>query len=294
MERKDQIKEFLKRAKAEGDLSGKGIITPSNDIRNSLFKGRDLAEEALAYEVLKNTGVPIPGKGASRSQIENFLQDIAKERYPELGDLDLDLVKGLSADKGAYALYNTGTDKMLMDRDRVAKSPIKAVADLLHDNAHRYDNKILKDNSGREIDDAAFRAARGEIKSAPNLVEAYDAVAKKAKHHVEIPSLREGSFSLGALKSFLKSGTFKGAAPILAKGAAAGATGLMSLASEAADAETLNDGTEEESFIRDMQEKNRRMKTLEQYPEAQKMYDEMDSGKAFDFRRDALNKLIAK
>ncbi len=36
------------------------------------------------------------------------------------------------------------------------------------------------------------------------------------------------------------------------------------------------------------------MKTLQQYPEAQKMYDEMDSGKAFDFRRDALNKLVTK
>ena len=114
MERKDQIKEFLKRAKSEGDLSGEGILLPRKSLKSSLLQGRDLAEEALAYEVLKNTGVPIPGKGASRSQIENFLQDIAKERYPELGDLDLDLVKGLSADKGAYALYNTDTDKMLM------------------------------------------------------------------------------------------------------------------------------------------------------------------------------------
>lgn len=294
MERKDQIREFLKRAKTEGDVSGSGIIVPRKTIEKSLLQGRDLAEEALADEVLRNTGVPIPGKGASRSQIENFLQDIAKERYPELGDMDLDLIKDLSKNEGAVASYNPATDKLLMDRERVAKSPVKAVADLLHESGHRYDNKILGNNSGKEIDDAAFRAARSEIKSAPNFVEGYDAVARKAKHHAEIPSLREGSFGLGALKSMLKSGKFKGMAPILAKGAAAGATGLMSLASEAADAETLNDGTEEEAFIRDMQEKNRRMKTLEQYPEAQKMYDEMDSGKAFDIKRDALRNLIKK
>jgi hypothetical protein len=43
-------------------------------------------------------------------------------------------------------------------------------------------------------------------------------------HHAEIPKLREGSFGLGALKSMIKSGTFK-ALPIIG-GAATAATAL--------------------------------------------------------------------
>jgi hypothetical protein len=53
-------------------------------------------------------------------------------------------------------------------------------------------------------------------------------------------------------------------------------------------------GNEDAAFKRESDEYNRRKKTLAQYPEASQMYEELDQGKAFDARRDALLRLTQK
>jgi hypothetical protein len=238
-----------------------------------------LAEDSLAHEVLKSTGVSVPGKGASQSQVENFLQDISKERYPELGDLDLEIGNNLSNERD----YSPKTGKIRLDKEMVRKDPIKAVAGILHENGHKYDDKILN-YRGKEIDDAAFRKVRDKIKGQVDPTDIYETVAKSVGHHAEIPSLREGSYGLGALKSILKSGRFKSLAPLLG-----GAAGLaVSGVSEAADTEAMGDAAEQEAFQRESDEANRRSKALKTNPEMKAVYENIDNP---DMKRQALNRI---
>ena len=281
MDKKKALELFTKDLKEYGSTDSGLLMPKRKDLRNSAFQARDLAEDSLANEVLKSTGVPIPGRGASKNQVENFLQDLSKERYPELGDLDLEIGDNMSDAEGTY---NTKTGKIRLDKDMVRKDPTKAVAGLLHENAHKYDDKILKYKNGKEIDDAAFRKVRDKIKGQVDPTDVYEAVAKSAGHHAQIPELREGSFGLGALKSILKSGKFKSVAPLLG-----GAAGLaISGVSEAADTEAMGDALEQEAFQRESDEANRRSKALKINPKMKEVYDNIDNP---DLKREALNRI---
>jgi hypothetical protein len=282
MDKKKALELFTKDLKEYGSTDSGLILPKRKDLRNSAFQARDLAEDSLAHEVLKSTGVPIPGKGASKNQVENFLQDLSKERYPELGDLDLEIGENMSDAEGTY---NTGTGKIRLDKDMVRKDPIKAVAGLLHENAHKYDDKILNYKSGKEIDDAAFRKVREKITGKVDPTDIYETVAKSTGHHAEIPVLREGgSFGLRALKSMLKSGKFKSVAPLLG-----GAAGLaISGVSEAADTEAMGDALEQEAFQRESDEANRRSKALKINPKMKEVYDNIDNP---DLKREALSRI---
>jgi len=68
--------------------------------------------------------------------------------------------------------------------------------------------------------------------------EVYEAMA--GKHHAQIPKLREGTYGLGALKNYLKSGTFK-ALPYVGT-ALAGAAALSSPDASAAAADLVIPG----------------------------------------------------
>jgi hypothetical protein len=280
MDRKKTLESYINDMKDYGSTDSGLLIPKRKDIRNSAFEARDLAEEALAHEVLKNTGVSIPAKGSSKSQVENFLQDVSKEYYPELGDVDLEIGENMSDNEGTY---NRKTGKIQLDKEMVRKDPRKAVAGLLHENAHKYDDKILN-YSSKEIDDAAFRKVRDKIKGQVDPTDVYETVARSVGHHAEIPELREGSFGAGALKSMLKSGRFKSLAPLLG-----GAAGLaVSGVSEAADTEAMGDATEQEAFQRESDEANRRSKALKSNPEMKAIYESIDNP---DLKRQALNRI---
>jgi hypothetical protein len=284
MDKKKALELFTNDLRDYGSTDSGLLIPKSKDLRNSATNARDLAEDALAHQVLKETGVPIPGKGASKNQVENFLQDISKERYPELGDVDLEIGDNLPVEGN----YSSKTGKIRLDKEMVRKDPVKAVSGLLHENGHKYDDKILN-YRGKEIDDAAFRKVRDKIKGQVDPTDIYETVARSVGHHAEIPVMREGSFGLGALKSILKSGKFKSVAPLLlAKGVAGGATGMLSLASEAADSEEMGDAAEQEAFQRESDEANRRSKALKKNPEMKAVYENIDNP---DLKREALMRI---
>lgn len=104
-----------------------------------------------------------------------------------------------------------------------------AVGKLLHEAGHQYDDKMKvidpKTNLphiGKELDLGTLRKARDSGVDLKNLdpSQVYEMYAKG--HHANIPDLREGSYGLGALKSMLKSGTFK-ALPVIGTAATAAA-----------------------------------------------------------------------
>lgn len=193
----------------DGNPLAEDFITPSKRVDANALKARNLAEETLANEVLKNTGVPIPDNSVSRLQKEDFLNRIVKEQYPEF-EPDIQL-NSFIKDHGAYTPQNGKI--LIRDKDDV----LKQAATSFHEAGHAYDDKVLKFDG---TDDVKFKNA---IQSAPknriltdlDPAEVYELMAKG--HHAEIPNLREGSFGLGALKSYLKNGTFKtiaGALPL--------------------------------------------------------------------------------
>jgi hypothetical protein len=286
MDKKKALELYVKSMKDYGSTDSGLLLPKSKDIRNSAFAARDLAEEGLADQILKNTGVPIPGKGSSRSQIENFLQDISKEHYPELGDIDLKIDEDMPDN---YGTFDPKTKQIQLDKEMVRKDPRKAVAGLMHENAHKYDDIILGHKGGGEIDDAAFQKVRSQLKGKTDPTDIYETVARSTAHHAEIPKLREGgSFGLGALKSMLQSGRFKSLAPILTKGAVAGAGGIATLAAEAADTENMGDAAEQEAFQRESDEANRRSKAIQKVPEMKAVYDNIDNP---DLKRATLNRI---
>jgi hypothetical protein len=142
---------------------------------------------------------------------------------------------------------------------------------------HTQNIALDKDNIAKAIDVAPFY---------------YDRIDTADKLNSGLARTRDTFFD--KMDNLAKPKIYRSVAPMLLKGAAAGATAGLSLASEAADTEEFGDAPEQSALLRESDEYNRRKKTLAQYPEASQMYDELDQGKAFDARRDALLKLTQK
>jgi hypothetical protein len=200
-DRKQALEAFAKQLK-EGLPFAEGLIDADNDVENNALLARNLSEQTLAHEVMKNTGVPVPGKGSSTSQKEDFLNRIMKERYPEL-EPNIQ-VKNIDGAAGTYGNGVIEMDKILMDHLPLHKN----LATTLHEAGHQYDDQILGFR-GKELDLKTLRDLKKQgfdLKNA-DPAQVYELYSKG--HHAQIPDLREGSFGLGALKSYLKSGNFK-------------------------------------------------------------------------------------
>lgn len=259
---------------------------------NRALRARDIAEDSLANEVLKNTGIPIPADNAPRLKKEDFLNRLMKERYPEIEpDVNLGLMlEDPTTPEGIYSV--DGKTIHLKNKPNIIKNTSTA----LHEAAHQYDDQVLNFDG---TDDVQFKNLKTNVPAKKIITdidpaEAYEIIAKN--HHATIPKLREGSFGLGALKSMMKNGTFKGVAPVLAKAGLAAAGGAVSIAAEAADSEDMGGATQQSALLAEIDEKKRRDKAMtNSAPEMQQglstMYNELDSGKAFDARRDALLKI---
>jgi hypothetical protein len=222
MDDRRKILEAYSKQLSEGNPLAEGFITPSKKLDVNALRARNLAEDALANEVLKNTGVPIPDSGASLTKREDFLNRIVKERYPEF-EPDLQINRFIK-DHGAYAPKE---GKILV---RETPDLLKQVSTGLHEAAHKYDDKVLNFDGTDNVKLKSTQVPKGKFLPDMDPAEVYELMAKG--HHAEIPNLREGSFGLGALKSMLKSGTFKGVAPI-GVGAAITAAALPEEASAA-------------------------------------------------------------
>lgn len=287
--RKKALEDFAKDVE-RGIPLAEDYIGKSGDIYTDALRARNLAEEALAQKVLDNTGIPIPDKTSSLSSKEDFLNQLLQEKYPETKSSIR--FKDLP---GAYGEYDNGN--IYLNKDIASKRDIQnLVADTLHEGAHSYDEtKKLKspydfEDFNKEL--RALKASGMDLKNA-DPAEVYELMAKK--HHANIPKLREGTFGLGALKSYLKSGTFKGVAPAMVKGAAAGAGGLASLAAEAADSEEEGSSLEQAALLREVDQARREKKILEAMPEQNraKVKEEMEKDR-LGLRRNALESILGK
>jgi len=287
--RRKALEEYAKNVEL-GMLQAEDYVGRSGNILQDALRARNLAEEALAQKVLDNTGIPIPDKTAPVSKKEDFLNQILKERYPEIKK-PIEL-KELPGAAGEYFGGRVALNKNLLGNRDV----IKLTSDVLHEGGHGYDDvkKILTPDSADDFN-KELRRLRAEGYDLKNMdpSEVYEAMA--GKHQAQIPKLREGTYGLGALKSYLKSGTFKGVAPVLAKGAAVGAGGLASLAAEAADAEEEGSSTEQAALLREIDQANREKKMLAAVPEQNKqlMQEELDKQR-LGLRRSALVDLLKK
>lgn len=195
-ERRKALEAFSKQL-SEGLPFAEGFIGGDADIQNNSLLARNLSEDALAHQALKNTGLSVPNNNASVRKKEDFLNKLAAERYPEIKDPNIRL--------GVEDSYTPSSGGILV-RDR--GDIIKETGKTFHETAHKYDNDVLG-FEGKELDLKTLRDAKksGMDLKGMDPAEVYEMYAKN--HHAKIPDLREGTFGLGALKSMLKTGNFK-------------------------------------------------------------------------------------
>jgi hypothetical protein len=281
--RRKALEDYAKSVE-EGLPFSEDFIGKTRDVEDDALRARNFSEEALASKVLKDTGIPIPGKEAPRLKQEDFLNRIMKERYPEL---EPNVVLEPSNYAGGY---EKGKIDINSDMAKIW-TPERKVGTLLHESAHQYDDQVLG-KVGKNLDMGTLRKMQSKGMDLKQLdpTTVYEMYAQA--HHANIPNLREGTFGLGALKNYLKKGTFRGVAPILAGGAGL----LASAASEASDTEATGEAPEQAALLREVDEANRRKKAKKLSPEEikyslEQLYNDADTGKMFDARRDALQNI---
>lgn len=240
------LEEFAKDVEMGIPMAADYLEKDSNIERNAL-RARTLAEESLANQVLKNTGIPIPDTSAPASKQADFLSQIMKERYPEMEPnirvLPDEKITNILGGRAA-GFYQPETEfkkpEIVLNELELKKGgPTRAVGTMLHEAGHQYDDRILK-KATEELDLETLRKLVREGVDLRGMDPAQVYELYGAKHHTQIPKLREGTFGLGALKSYLKSGTFK-ALPIIGA-AAAGAAALSSPDASAAAGDILIPG----------------------------------------------------
>jgi hypothetical protein len=200
-DRKKALELYAKQL-SEGLPFAEDFIKGDADIENNSILARNLSEDALGHQVLKNTGLSVPNGNAPVGKKEDFLNRLVAEHYPEIKDPNIRL--------GRENSYSPSTGGILVqDTPDITEMAGKS----LHESAHKYDNDILG-FKGQNLDLKTLRDAKKngfDLKNADPM-QVYEMYAKG--HHASIPDLREGTYGLGALKSMMKTGAFKAIAPL--------------------------------------------------------------------------------
>ena len=209
------------------------FIDPKLNAEIKALEARDLAEQTLANELIKETGIRIPNKRDSLIKKEDFLNKIIQERYPELKtNISIeDLTK-----RNAHGLYLPSSKSIKLDKDLVKNQDIfKSLGVGLHESGHQYDDQILNFDGTPDVNRSNLKKL-GKSSTSINNIDPRDLYETLAEgHHAKIPKLREGTYGFGALKSLIKNGTFKsvpvvgpvlGAAIAAASGDSNAASGL--------------------------------------------------------------------
>jgi len=227
--RRKALEDYAKNVEL-GMPQAEDYISKSGDVLNDALRARNLAEESLAQKVLDNTGIPIPDKTSPIGRKEDFLNRILQERYPEIKN-PIEL-KDMKDNAGEYFGGKVSLNKNIMGNRDI----VKLTSDVLHEGGHGYDDikKIITSDRTEDFN-KELRRLKAEGFDLKNMdpSEVYEAMA--GKHHAQIPKLREGTYGLGALKNYLKSGTFK-AIPVV--GPAIGA-GIAAMSGDANAASAL-------------------------------------------------------
>lgn len=286
--RKKALEDFAKDVERGVPLA-EDYIGKSGDVFKDALRARNLAEEALAQKVLDNTGVPIPDTSSPISKKEDFLNRILQEHYPEIKK-PIEL-KEMPGNAGEYLGGKVSLNKDLIDKRDI----VKLTSDILHEGGHGYDDiKKLASFDGDDFNKELrrLRAEGFDLKNA-DPAQVYELMAQK--HHAKIPNLREGTYGLGALKSLLKTGAFKGISPVLIKGAGAIAGGAASLAAEASDSQEEGSSSEQASLLREIDQANREKKILKSIPEQNRANVQEDLiQQRLGLRRNAIEDLLKK
>ena len=214
--RRKALEEYAKNVEL-GMPQAEDYVSKSGDVLKDALRARNLAEESLAQKVLDNTGIPIPDKTSPVGKKEDFLNRILQERYPEIKN-PIEL-KDMKDNAGEYFNGKVSLNKNILGNRNV----VKLTSDVLHEGGHGYDDvKKLVTPDMTDDFNKELRRLKAEGYDLKNMdpSEVYEAMA--GKHHAQIPKLREGTYGLGALKNYLKSGTFK-ALPIIGTAATAAA-----------------------------------------------------------------------
>lgn len=300
--KKEALEAFAKKL-SSGNYASGDLIIPDRSLAGQAFEARNLAEQTLANEFLKNTGISVPDKLRTGKEAEEFLSRMMQEAYPELTP-NIRLIPGSRYEqaKDSLGLYQPKQAQILINGEKFRASDIRdMLATTFHEAGHQYDDKVLnykipeelRKHKGQLDFKKAYQVA-SELDRPIDPTEMYNLAA--AGHHARIPKLRDAdSFGLGALKSYLKSGTFKGMAPVLAKGAAVGAGGLASLAAEASDTEEEGSSAEQAALLRDIDQRNREKAILQAVPEQNRpaVQDELEAQR-LGLRRSAIEDLLRK
>lgn len=293
--RKKALEDFAKDVEMGIPLA-EDYVGKTSDIYDDALRARNLAEDALAQKVLDNTGIAIPDKSARRVQLEDFFAQLLDKTYPEI-NLDKLYVEPLSDQLKMEGYFDPKTKNIVVNQNSIKnKGILSGVSSLFHEAGHAYDDikkitpEITQDDFNKEL--RKLKASGFDLKNA-DPAQVYELIAQK--HHAQIPKLREGTFGLGALKSYLKSGTFKGIAPLLVKGAAIGAGGLATLAAEAADSSEEGSSREQSALLRERNEQNFKNKLMSQIPEENRQAVEKDfEDRNLGLKRTALEKLLGR
>ena len=269
--RRQQIEAYTRQLR-EGNPLMEDFVKERSSVNSKAYQARDLAEEALANEVMKNTSVPVPGKGSSRSKTEDFYNRILNETHPEISP-DVQI-----RDLGDYeGEYQNGRIKV--NKDMVQKQGLlKSLSGVLHEGGHQFDDKMLDFHGSDDVKykDLVQNAPAKKLITEVDPAEAYELMSKG--HHAKIPNLREGSFGLGGLKSMLKTGTFR-AVPLI--GTALGAAAAL----ESGDVMAAVPGLDQAESVGESAESEKQ--ALAEH-DARVSYDKSDAFK--DARRKAITK----
>jgi hypothetical protein len=215
--RKQALENFAKDVEMGLPFAG-DYIDKTSDVESNALRARNLAEDSLAQQVLKNTGVSIPDDKASLRDKEAFLSKMLEQSHPEVKAgvrvLPQEKILELSPDNpsGWYTSKAGILEKkpqIIINENQFKNGPTRAVATLFHEGGHGYDDFKKLPNT-KELDLATLRKLKESGVDINNMDPAQLYELYGAEHHAKIPKLREGTFGMGALKSYLKSGDFRG------------------------------------------------------------------------------------
>mgnify|MGYP002478034032 CR=1 FL=1 len=150
--KKEALEQFSKKL-SSGDFSTGSLISPEGQLGRQAFSARDIAEQALANEFLKDTGLPIPDKFQTTGQAEDFLSRSLKQVYPEF-EPNLKLVSAKDAPHLIRSLgsYSPSSASILLNRDQFSPKDVRnLLATAFHEGAHKYDDKVLNYSVPKEL-----------------------------------------------------------------------------------------------------------------------------------------------
>ena len=234
-----RLEEVAKRAK-KGDFELSDLLGRTSDYVDDSIRYRNLMEDTVGNEYLKNTGISVPNiKNASRAEIERFTRDLLEENYGN--DLGL---KGIELDNklSGYGAYDPNNKKVIINPNKFkTRSAAQNTGDALHEFGHVYDDSTgLWKNSINlgEMTKEKIEALKkmGITRDNAHLFDIDDVAEVVSKgHHYELPE-RLKSWSRSALENLVNGRRLKQ----LAIPAAIG-TGMIATSGDASASDSLMD-----------------------------------------------------